>query len=144
MAAVELLKKRTAYPCCFMPPNLCLSFLVSCTRWIIVLIEQFSNFFDDMAKTAEKRLIKFTDRLTDLGVYGDLFLTTSFAGSYLKLSLRHGCICVVVYGCVCNFCVCMCNCAVFDFFICHAYPAAFYVKNKLNMDRKASPEDERV
>ena len=30
------------------------------------------------------------------------------------------------------------------FFICHAYPAAFYAKNKLNMDRKASPEDERV
>ena len=34
-----------------------------------------------MAKIVEKRLIKFTDRLTDLGVYGDLFLTTSFAGS---------------------------------------------------------------
>jgi len=102
------------------------------------------KFFSWYGQNSGKKTYKVQDRLTDLGVYGDLFLTTSFAGSYLKLSLRHGCICVVVYGCVCNFCVCMCNCAVFDFFICHAYPAAFYAKNKLNMDRKASPEDERV
>ena len=34
---------------------------------------------DDVAKIVDKRLIKFMDRLTDLGVYGDLFLDTSLS-----------------------------------------------------------------
>jgi len=32
---------------------------------------------DDVAKIVEKRRIKFVDRLSDSGVYGDLFLATS-------------------------------------------------------------------
>ena len=34
---------------------------------------------DDVAKMVEKRRIKFMDRLTDSGVYGDLFLATSLS-----------------------------------------------------------------
>jgi len=42
-------------------------------------VKHIRNFvgLDDVAKIVEKRWIKFVDRLSDSGVYGDLFLATS-------------------------------------------------------------------
>jgi len=42
-------------------------------------VKDIRNFvgLDDVAKIVEKKWIKFVDRLSDSGVYGDLFLATS-------------------------------------------------------------------
>ena len=81
-----------------MPLNLCHSFLSqlhelnNCINRAVFktfsvsnghTVKDIRNFFglDDVAKTVEKTLVKFMDRLNDLGVglYGDLFLAASFS-----------------------------------------------------------------
>jgi len=64
-------------------------------------------------------------------------------------SFLHGCICVVVYGCVCNFrvgvCACMCDCVVFDFFpflLSVMLVLLHFTRNKLNTDQSAESSSE--
>jgi len=64
-------------------------------------------------------------------------------------SFLHGCICVVVYGCVCNFrvgvCACMCDCVVFDFFpflLSVMLVLLHFTRNKLNTDQSTESSSE--